>query len=91
MKKLFILCVVLIVLMGGSYYLLRLENIRSEVSLVVTYAMIILVVYLLFIRPRSMAKLWIYVSFLSCLGISYIIILSAQRGYLNNILFWLPF
>lgn len=78
--------------MGGNYYTLRLENISDWLTVTLTLAMITVgptLIYFLFIRPRSMPKLLVYLSFLVCLGTAYLIIPSSQRGYLNRILFWL--
>lgn len=78
--------------MGVSYYTLRLETITDWLTITLTLAMIIVgptLIYFLFIRPRSMPKLWVYLSFLACLGAAYLIIPSSQKGYLNTILFWL--
>lgn len=92
MKQLSILFVLLVVLMGGSYYTLRLVNITDWLTITLTLLIIFVgptLIYFLFIRPRSMPKLWVYLSFLACLGAAYLIIPSSKRGYLNTTLFWL--
>lgn len=78
--------------MGGSYYTLRLENMTDWLTITITLAMITVgptLIYFLILRPRSMPKLWVYLSLLACLWAAYLIIPSSQRGYLNTMLFWL--
>ncbi|MGE6415581.1 hypothetical protein ACQKDD_15550 [Planococcus kocurii] len=92
MKRLSILFLLLTVLMGGSYYALRLETVTDWLTITLTLAMITVgptLIYFLLIKPKAMPKLWIYLSFLACLGAAYLIIPSSQKGYLNTILFWL--
>lgn len=92
MKRLSVLLVSLLLLMGGSYYTLRLENISDWLTITLTLAMIIIgpiLIFFLLIKPKSLPKLWVYLSFLVCLGAAYLIIPSSQGGYLNKILVWL--
>ncbi|MDQ0927719.1 hypothetical protein QFZ25_001779 [Bacillus atrophaeus] len=92
MKRFSILFVLLILLLGGSCYTLRLENIADWLTITLTLAMITIgptLTYFLFVRPRLMPKLLVYLSFLVCLGVAYLIIPSSQSGYLNKILVWI--
>ncbi|MEW9503075.1 hypothetical protein [Jeotgalibacillus marinus] len=75
--------------MGGSYFILRLANINNLIVIILTLSMMILgplIIYLLLIRPKSMPKLLTYGSFILCLGASYLIIPSSQKGFFNQIL-----
>ena len=59
-----ILLMLLFILMGGSYFILRLDNINNFIVIILTLSMMILgplSIYLLLIRPRSMPKLLAYV------------------------------
>ncbi|MEK4081556.1 hypothetical protein [Solibacillus sp. FSL K6-1126] len=93
--KLSMLLAVLTVTMIGSYFMLRLNNISDLVVIVITLVLVILCplsIYLLLIRPRTLPKLFIYLSFILCLGATYFIIPPFQRDFLNKILVWLiPF
>ncbi|NQD67962.1 hypothetical protein HP456_18830 [Bacillus haikouensis] len=87
-----ILLTFLLSFIGGSYLILRLDNISSNIVILLTLTLIILPpmsIYWLLIRPRSMPKLFVYLSFIICLGASYLIIPSSQKGLLNQILIWL--
>lgn len=78
--------------MGGSYFILRINNISQVTVILLTLTLIILPptsIYRLLIRPRSMPKLFVYLSFIVCLGASYLIIPSSQKGFFNQILIWL--
>lgn len=78
--------------MGGSYFILRINNISYVIVILLTLALIILPptsIYWLLIRPRSMPKLLVYLSFIVCLGVSYLIIPSLQKEFFNQILIWL--
>ena len=78
--------------MGGSYFILRINNISNVTVILLTLTLIILPpmsIYWLLIRPRSMPKLLVYLSFIVCLGASYFIIPSSQKGLFNQILIWL--
>lgn len=78
--------------MGGSYFILRINNISHVTVILLTLTLIILPptsIYRLLIRPRSMPKLFVYLSFIVCLGASYLIIPSSQKGFFNQILIWL--
>ena len=78
--------------MGGSYFILRINNISNVTVILLTLTLIILPptsIYWLLIRPRSMPKLFVYLSFIVCFGASYLIIPSSQKGFFNQILIWL--
>src|SRR5690625_1277460 len=78
--------------MGGSYFVLRLNNISDEIAILITLVLLVLPpisIYLLLIRPRSLPTLLAYLSFIFSLGISYLIIPSLQNGFFNQILVWL--
>jgi len=79
-------------LMGGSYFILRLDNISDFTVILLTLSLIILPpfgIYWILIRPRTMPKLLVYLSFIICLGASYLIIPSSQKGFFNKLLVWL--
>lgn len=87
-----ILLVFIISLMGGSYFILRLDNISDFTVILLTLSLIILPpfgTYWLFIRQRIMSKLLLYLVFIICLGASYLIIPSTQKGFFNKVLVWL--
>jgi hypothetical protein len=87
-----ILLTFLLSFIGGSYIILRLDNISSNIVILLTITLIILpsvCIYWLLIRPRSMPKLFVYLLFIICVGASYLIIPSSQKGLLNQILIWL--
>jgi hypothetical protein len=46
-------------------------------------------IYLLLIRPKSLPKLLIYLSFILSLGAAYFIIPPPQKGFFNQLLIWL--
>lgn len=78
--------------MGGSYFILRLNNISNVIVILVTLTLLILPpisIHWLLIRPRSMPKLLVYLSFIICLGISYLIIPHSHKGFFNQILIWI--
>ncbi|RPF54455.1 hypothetical protein EDC24_1658 [Aquisalibacillus elongatus] len=78
--------------MGGSYFILRLSNISNITVILLTLTLMILPpmsVYWLLIRPKSMPKLFVYLSIIVCLGASHLIIPSSQKGLFNQILIWL--
>jgi hypothetical protein len=78
--------------MGGSYFILRINNISNVTVILLTLTLIILPptsIYWLLIRPRSMPKLLVYLSFIVCLGASYLIIPPTQKEFFNQILIWL--
>lgn len=81
--------------MGGSYFILRLSNISNITVILLSLTLMILPpisVYWLLIRPKSMPKLFVYLSIIVCLGASHLIIPYSQKGLLNQILIWLiPF
>lgn len=94
MKRLLIpiLLALLLVLMGGSYFILRLDNVNNLIASILTLAMIFmgpLSIYLLWIRPRSLPKLLAYLSFILCLGAAHFIIPSTYKGFFNQTLIWL--
>lgn len=87
-----ILLVVLLTLMRGSYFILRLDNINNSIVILITLSLIILTpmsIYFLLIRPRPLPKLLSYLSFLLCLAASYYIIPLPHKGFFNHILVWL--
>src|SRR5690625_6072717 len=78
--------------MGGSYFILRIDSITNDTVILLTLTLIILPpisIYWLLIRPKSKPKLLVYLTFIVCLGLSYLIIPSSQMGFLNKILIWL--
>jgi hypothetical protein len=84
-----ILLAFLLSYIGGSYFILRLNNISNIIVILLTLTLIILPpmsIYWLLIRPRSMPRLFVYLSFIICVGASYLIIPSSQKGLLNQIL-----
>ena len=94
MKRLLIpiLLALLLVLMGGSYFILRLDNVNNLIASILKLAMIFmgpLSIYLLWIRPRSLPKLLAYLSFILCLGAAHFIIPSTYKGFFNQTLIWL--
>ncbi|WP_256200848.1 hypothetical protein [Virgibacillus halodenitrificans] len=75
--------------MGGSYFILRLDNISDFTVILLTLSLIILPplgIYWLLIHPRSMPKLLVYLAFIISLGASYLIIPSSQKGFFNKML-----
>ncbi|REB11478.1 hypothetical protein DVB69_00785 [Sporosarcina sp. BI001-red] len=87
-----ILIVFIISLMGGSYFILRLDAISNLTVILLTLSLIILplfMIYWLFIRPSSMPKLLAYLAFIICLGASYLIIPSSQKGFFSKMMVWL--
>src|SRR5690625_7250528 len=75
--------------MGGSYFILCIDNINNNTVILLTLTLIILPpisIYWLLIRPKSKPKLLVYLTFIVCLGLSYLIIPSSQMGFLNKIL-----
>src|SRR5699024_374696 len=87
-----ILIVFIISLMAGSYFILRLDNISDFTVILITLILIALPpfgTYWLLIRTRTMPKLLLYLSFIICLGASYLIIPSSQKGCFNKMLVWL--
>ncbi len=87
-----ILLLLLSVLMGGSYFILRLNNIGNITVPLITIALFILpsiTIYWLLIRPGSMTKLLVYPALIVCLGASYFIIHASQKGFFNQVLVWL--
>src|SRR5699024_980093 len=87
-----ILIVFIISLMTGSYFILRLDNISDVIVILLTLSLITLPpfgTYWLLIRPKTMPKLLVYLSFIICLGASYLIIPSSQKGFFNKLLVWL--
>ena len=87
-----ILLVIIISLMGGSYFILRIDNISNVTVILLTLSLMILPpisIYWLLIRPRTMSKLLVYLAFVICLGVSYLIIPSTQKGFFNQMLIWL--
>src|SRR5699024_10264177 len=87
-----ILFVFMITLFSGSYFIFRMNNIGNLTVVLLTLTLILLIpmcIYWLLIRPRSMSKLFVYVSFILCLGAIYVITPPSQRGFLNQILVWL--
>lgn len=94
MKKIYfpMLLSFLLTLMGGSYFVLRINTISDFIVISLTLTLIILppiCIYWLWLRPRSMPNLFVYLSFLVCLGVAYLIIPSSQKGFFNQILIWL--
>lgn len=93
-KKLYIpiLLVILFSLMGVSYFILRLDNLNNSIVILVTLILIIICpmnIYFFLIRPWSMPKILIYLSFFVCLGASYYIIPYSQKSFFNKIFIWL--
>ncbi|WP_212975817.1 hypothetical protein [Bacillus sp. J14TS2] len=87
-----ILLIILSIIMISSYIILRLNNVNSIVVILLTLALIILCplsIYFLLILPRSIPKILLYLSFILCLGVSYVIIPSSQKHFFNQILVWL--
>ncbi|WP_231889862.1 hypothetical protein [Oceanobacillus sp. Castelsardo] len=87
-----ILLVLLLTFMVGSFFILRLDSISNSTVIILTLSLMIVPpagIYWFFIRPKSLPKLFIYFSFILCLGMSYIIIPSSQKGFFNQILVWL--
>ncbi|WP_335872651.1 hypothetical protein [Bacillus sp. 2205SS5-2] len=87
-----VLLVLHLMVFVGSYYTLRLENVNELANISITLSMILispLLIYTFLIKPRSLHKLWIYISFLISLGLAYIIIPPSQSVFLSNILVWL--
>jgi len=87
-----ILIVFIISLMAGGYFILRIDHISDFTVVLLTLSLIILPpfgTYWLLIRPKTMPKLLVYVSFIICLGASYLIIPSSQKGFFNKLLVWL--
>lgn len=83
---------ILSMVMISSYIIFRSNNISSQVVISLTLTLIILCplsIYFLLIHPRSMPNLFIYLSFILCLVISYIIIPTAQKGFLKQMLVWI--
>ena len=79
-------------IMISSYIILRSSNVSSLVVILLTLALIILCplsIYFLLIRPRSMPKLLIYISFILGLVIAYVIVPTSQKGFLKQILVWI--
>jgi hypothetical protein len=78
--------------MGGGYFILRLDNISDLTVILLTLSLIILPpfgIYWLLIRPRSMPKLLVYLAFIVCLGATYLILPSSQKGFFNKMSIWL--
>ncbi|NPC91309.1 hypothetical protein HOO54_03380 [Bacillus sp. WMMC1349] len=78
--------------MTGSSFILRLNTISQSVVVILTLVLITLCpvsIYFLFIRPRSMPKLFAYLSFILCLGAAYLIIPFSKKYFLNQVLGWL--
>src|SRR5690625_1946752 len=78
--------------MGGSYFILRIDSITNDTLILLTLTLIILspiIIYGLLIRPKSTPKLLLFLTFIVCLGLSYLIVPSAQMGFLNQNLIWL--
>lgn len=87
-----ILLMILSMVMISSYIILRSSNVSSLVVILLTLVLIIvwpLSIYLLLIRPRSMPKFLIYVSFILSLVIAYVIVPISQRGFLKQMLGWI--
>lgn len=87
-----VLLTLLLILIGGSYFVLRINDISNFTVILFTLSLIVLppiIIYSLLIRPRSMPKLLVYLSFILCLGVSYLVIPSSQKGFFNQILVWL--
>ena len=87
-----ILFVLIITLFSGSYFILRVDNISNFVVILLMLTLIFLSpvsIYWLWIRPRSMSKLFVYLSFVLCLGASYLIIPFTQKDFSDQILVWL--
>ncbi|WP_180954649.1 hypothetical protein [Bacillus sp. V5-8f] len=97
MKKSYvpILLSLLLIFIGVSYFILRLNNVSDVLVVLLTLSLIILPpisIYLLLIRSSSMPKILVYLSFIACLGVSYLIIPSSQKYFYNPILVWfIPF
>lgn len=90
--QLSILFATLSVTMISSYFILRLNTVSNLVVILLTLVLITLCplsIYLLLIRPRSLPKLFAYLSFILCLGASYFIIPPSQKDFSNQILVWL--
>src|SRR5699024_6357347 len=78
--------------MVGSYFTLRLDNTSNSIVIILTLSLIILPplsIYWLMIRPRSLPKLFGYLSFVLWLGVAYLIIPASQKEFFNQILVWL--
>src|SRR5699024_10068643 len=78
--------------MVGSYFTLRLDNTSNSIVIILTLSLIILPplsIYWLMIRPRSLPKLFGYLSFVLWLGAAYLIIPASQKEFFNQILVWL--
>ena len=87
-----ILLVMLSLVMISSYFILRLNTVSNSLVIVLTLILILfcpLSIYLLLIRPRSLPKLLAYLSFILCVGASYLIIPPSQKNFFNHILVWL--
>src|SRR5690625_4966093 len=87
-----ILIVFLISFMGGIYMILRFDNLSYFTVMLLTLSLITLPplsIYWLLIRPRTMPKLFVYLSFIICLGASYVIIPSSQKEFFHKLLVWL--
>ncbi|WP_368653718.1 hypothetical protein AB4Y30_01230 [Ornithinibacillus sp. 4-3] len=87
-----ILLMILSIVIISSYIILRLNNVSSLVVILLTLALMILCplsIYFFWIRPRAMPKLLVYLSFILCLGITYVIIPTSQKAFLNQMLVWI--
>src|SRR5699024_6716915 len=84
-----ILLMILPIVMISSYIILRSSNVSSLVVILLTLALITLCplsIYFLLIRPRSMPRILIYLSFILGLVIAYVIIPTSQKGFLKQML-----
>ncbi|MDX8047282.1 hypothetical protein SH601_15030 [Gracilibacillus sp. S3-1-1] len=91
MKRLSGLFVLLLLIFGGSYFIMRLETSNAITNITLTLAMILIapfLIHIFLIRPRSLPKLLFYLSFLISMGLAYIIIPSSQSGFLDEVLIW---
>lgn len=78
--------------MISSFIILRLDNVDIMAVKLLTLVLIILCPLMIFcflILPRAFPKVLLYLVFLLCLGLSYFIIPSSQKDFLNGILGWL--
>lgn len=87
-----VLLLVIIIFVGGSYFVLRIDNISNATVVLLTMSLIILPplgVYWLLIRPKHVPNLLGYLVIILSLGASYLIIPSSRREFFNGKLVWL--